>query len=92
MPTFTIQTIRIGGKMKMVVSNCVYVFLTVWIGNLALNQSCSFSEQCARLPYASCLGGNCSCVDGYTAENATSCVQSMLCYFVNYTAILMTMI
>lgn len=45
-------------------------------GNLALNQSCSFSEQCAGLPYASCLGGNCSCVDGYTAENATSCVQS----------------
>uniref|UniRef100_A0A8W8IUG0 EB domain-containing protein n=1 Tax=Magallana gigas TaxID=29159 RepID=A0A8W8IUG0_MAGGI len=44
-------------------------------GNLALNQSCSLSEQCVGSPYASCLGGKCSCIEGYTAENETSCVQ-----------------
>eukprot|EP00105_Crassostrea_gigas_P028133 XP_011449685.1 PREDICTED: uncharacterized protein LOC105343881 isoform X3 [Crassostrea gigas] len=44
-------------------------------GNLALNQSCSFSEQCAGSPYTSCFGGTCSCIEGYTAENATSCDQ-----------------
>ncbi|XP_065925492.1 uncharacterized protein [Magallana gigas] len=44
--------------------------------NLALNQSCSFSEQCAGSPYASCLEGYCSCMQGYTARNSTDCVQS----------------
>eukprot|EP00105_Crassostrea_gigas_P039433 XP_019923581.1 PREDICTED: tenascin [Crassostrea gigas] len=44
-------------------------------GNLALNQSCSFSEQCAGSPYASCLRGKCSCIEGYTAEGSTYCVQ-----------------
>eukprot|EP00105_Crassostrea_gigas_P028131 XP_011449683.1 PREDICTED: uncharacterized protein LOC105343881 isoform X1 [Crassostrea gigas] len=45
-------------------------------GNIVLNQSCSFRDQCAGSPYASCLGGICSCIEGYTAENATSCIQS----------------
>lgn len=49
----------------------------VWIGNLALNQSCSFSEQCAGSSYASCLRGKCSCIEGYTAEGSTYCVNSM---------------
>lgn len=47
------------------------------IGNLALNQPCSLSEQCSGSPYASCLGGMCSCIVGYTAENSNDCVQSM---------------
>uniref|UniRef100_K1PGB4 Uncharacterized protein n=1 Tax=Magallana gigas TaxID=29159 RepID=K1PGB4_MAGGI len=37
--------------------------------------SCSFSEQCAGSPYASCLRGKCSCIEGYTAEGSTYCVQ-----------------
>lgn len=50
---------------------------TFLIGNLALNQPCSLSEQCSGSPYASCLGGMCSCIVGYTAENSNDCVQSM---------------
>ncbi|XP_065925664.1 uncharacterized protein [Magallana gigas] len=45
-------------------------------GNLTLNQTCSFGEQCVGSPYASCLGGICSCIEGYTAKNSTDCVQS----------------
>lgn len=45
-------------------------------GNLTLNQTCSFSEQCVGSPYASCLGGICSCIEGYTAKNFTDCVQN----------------
>nr|XP_034330406.1 uncharacterized protein LOC105322814 isoform X7 [Crassostrea gigas] len=45
-------------------------------GNLTLNQTCFLSEQCAGSPYASCLGGICSCIEGYTAKNSTNCVQS----------------
>ncbi|XP_065925084.1 prion-like-(Q/N-rich) domain-bearing protein 25 [Magallana gigas] len=44
-------------------------------GNLALNHPCSFSEQCSGSPYASCLGGICSCIEGYTAEESTYCVE-----------------
>lgn len=36
------------------------------------------SEQGTGSLYASCIGGTCSCIERYTAENATSCVQSML--------------
>lgn len=50
-------------------------------GNLALNQSCSLSEQCVGSPYASCLGGKCSCIEGFTAKNATSCIQSQTSIF-----------
>lgn len=59
--------------------------ITLWIGNLALNQPCSFNEQCAGSPYASCLERYCSCIEGYTAMNSTNCVKSMplifACFF-----------
>nr|XP_034330557.1 uncharacterized protein LOC105319457 [Crassostrea gigas] len=50
-------------------------------GNLVLNQTCSFSEQCTGSPYSSCLGGKCSCIEGYTAKNVTSCIQSQTSIF-----------
>nr|XP_034330407.1 uncharacterized protein LOC105332499 [Crassostrea gigas] len=48
----------------------------VQIATLALNQSCTLSDQCAGSPYASCFGGKCTCIEGYAAENSTKCVQS----------------
>lgn len=32
-------------------------------------------------PYASCLGGKCSCREGFSVKNSSSCVQSMFFYF-----------
>uniref|UniRef100_A0A8W8IY64 EGF-like domain-containing protein n=1 Tax=Magallana gigas TaxID=29159 RepID=A0A8W8IY64_MAGGI len=52
-------------------------------GNLVLNQTCSLSEQCTGSPYASCLGGKCSCIEGYTAKNVTSCIQIQTSIFPN---------
>lgn len=51
--------------------------IIVCIGNLALNEPCSFSEQCLGSPNASCLGRKCSCIEGYTAKESTHCVQSI---------------
>lgn len=61
-----------------------YYGITFCIGNLALNQSCSFSEQCKGSPNASCLGGKCSCNQGYTAEESSHCVQSMLLILMDF--------
>lgn len=43
-------------------------------GNLSLNQSCTTTDQCSRNPYASCLGGKCSCIEGYAASSSSDCV------------------
>lgn len=43
-------------------------------GHLTLNQSCITTDQCLGLPYASCLGGTCSCIEGYAASSSSNCV------------------
>lgn len=56
-------------------SGYVLYDLECYTGNLALNQSCYFGEQCTGSPYTSCLGEKCSCIEGYTAKNSTGCAQ-----------------
>lgn len=48
------------------------------LGNLTLNQSCTTADQCLGLPYASCLGGKCSCTEGYDVSNSSYCVLSII--------------
>lgn len=60
----------------------------VWIETLALNQSCALSDQCAGSPNATCFGGKCTCIEGYSVENSTKCVQSKPFYFCVFNIIL----
>nr|XP_022301126.1 prion-like-(Q/N-rich) domain-bearing protein 25 [Crassostrea virginica] len=41
--------------------------------DVLLNQSCVYSHQCLVSPYAACLEGRCSCIDGYKARNNGQC-------------------
>lgn len=66
----------------------IKIQLIVWIETVALNQSCTSSDQCAGSPYASCFGGKCTCIEGYTSENTAKCFQSMPLYFCVYNIIL----
>lgn len=44
-------------------------------GNLSLNQSCTVHEQCSSSNYSRCVDEKCTCMEGYTAENLTSCIK-----------------
>ena len=46
------------------------------IEDVLLNQSCMYSHQCLESPYAACLEGRCSCLDGYKARNNGQCEKS----------------
>lgn len=60
--------------MKMKQSSNLLVQI---LGHLTLNQSCITTDQCLGLPYASCLGGTCSCIEGYAASSSSNCVLGM---------------
>lgn len=77
--SLTMKELHLYALLRFITLKYENLFL-FWIGNLVLNQTCSFSEQCTGSPYSSCLGGKCSCIEGYTAKNVTSCIQSMLLY------------
>ncbi|XP_065938817.1 uncharacterized protein [Magallana gigas] len=47
-------------------------------GDLPLNESCTYDSQCLGYPYASCVGGKCSCIKGYSAKDSSVCVPSDL--------------
>lgn len=52
------------------------------VGNLSLNQSCIAHEQCSSSNYSRCVDEKCKCMEGYTAENLTSCIKCMV--FISY--------
>lgn len=45
------------------------------VGNLSLNQSCMADKQCSTSNYSRCVDEKCSCMEGYSAENLTSCIK-----------------
>eukprot|EP00105_Crassostrea_gigas_P035960 XP_019920108.1 PREDICTED: tenascin [Crassostrea gigas] len=51
-------------------------------GNLSLNQSCTVHEQCSSSNYSRCVDEKCTCMEGYTADNLTSCIKCKL--FISY--------
>lgn len=59
-----------GQKMKQVISCAIF-------RKPSLNQSCTTTDQCSGNPYASCLGGKCSCIEGYAASSSSDCVLGM---------------
>nr|XP_022296134.1 uncharacterized protein LOC111105927 [Crassostrea virginica] len=42
-----------------------------------LNQTCEINAQCMGTPYATCLGGVCTCIEGYKPTTSSECVLKM---------------
>nr|XP_022296387.1 protein draper-like isoform X2 [Crassostrea virginica] len=51
----------------------VFIDTDCYKKDVLLNQSCMYSHQCLLSPYAACLEGRCSCIDGYKALNNGQC-------------------
>ena len=47
--------------------------LSYLIGDVPLNEHCTYNHQCSASTYAACLEGTCKCIDGYKAQNDGQC-------------------